>query len=107
MPFSFHSAEFKSWAGAKENGLDNKTEKENDMTQNVQVRKCYETIPVASDDIDRKAIDTHLKTIPIKVSRSRFCRSLIRFGLEMLRQKKVTYQQLDSEDYESLCAPLN
>jgi hypothetical protein len=63
----------------------------------VRVRKCYKTLPVATDDEDLRKIDIYRQGVPFAPSRSRFAQSLLRYGMDMLRQKKVSIELLGSK----------
>lgn len=62
-----------------------------------KVRKCYKTLPVATDDEDLKKIDAYRQCVPFAPSRSRFAQSLVRYGMDMLRQGKVSVERLGSQ----------
>jgi len=67
------------------------------FTPKSKTRKSYKTLPVATDDEDLRDLDTFRQQVPFSPSRSRFAQSLLRYGMDMLRQRKVSIEHLGSK----------
>jgi hypothetical protein len=103
--FSFLPVGYEPREGAKENiqsikkekHMNNEPHKHHNLAPKSKVRKCYKTLPVATDDDDLRDIDTFRQQVPFSPSRSRFAQSLVRYGMDMLRQEKVSVELLGSK----------
>jgi hypothetical protein len=100
--FSFLPVGYELREGAKENIQLTKKEKHmnnelHSSTSKSAVRKSYRTLPVATDDDDLRDLDTFRQQVPFSPSRSRFAQSLLRYGMDMLRQRKVSIEHLGSK----------